>query len=148
LAEALELAAGEGLDLVEVSPDAAPPVCKIMDYGKYKYQKSKREHESKKHQKTFQVKELKLRPCTGEHDFEFKLKHAQKFLQQGNKVKINLNFRGREVSHLEIGRDLLLKMAQEASEYGEIELSPKREGRRLIMILTPKSRPEGKVESE
>ncbi len=133
--------------MVEVSPEADPPVCKIMDYGKYKYQKSKREQESKKHQKTVQVKELKLRPCTGEHDFGFKLKHAQKFLLQGNKVKLNLNFRGREVSHLEIGRDLLLRMAQELSEYGEIELSPKREGRRLIMILAPKSRPEHKAES-
>ena len=141
LAEALEMAAEEGLDLVEISPDATPPVCKIMDYGKFKYQRSKREHESRKHQKTIHIKEIKLRPCTGEHDFNFKLKHAQKFLQQGNKVKLNVNFRGRELTHTEIGRELLFRMAEQASEFGEIEVSPKREGRRMIMILAPKSHP-------
>ncbi len=139
LAEALAIAAEDGLDIVEVSPEATPPVCKIMDYGKYKYQKSKREHDNKKHQKTIQVKEIKLRPCTGDHDFNFKLKHVQKFLSQGNKVKVTVTFRGREATHMELGRDLLLRMADEAGEMGEVEVSAKREGRNMIMILSPKS---------
>ncbi|MBI5787617.1 MAG: translation initiation factor IF-3 [Candidatus Schekmanbacteria bacterium] len=137
LPEALSMAAATGLDLVEVSPEANPPVCKIMDYGKFKYQKSKRDHESKKHQKVIQVKEIKIRPSTGQHDYDFKLKHAKKFLQQGNKVKITITFRGRETAHVDLGKGTLLKIAEDIAPFGEVELQPKREGRRMLMILAP-----------
>lgn len=148
LSEALRIAAEDGLDVVEVSPEANPPVCKIMDYGKYKYQKSKREHDSKKHQKIIHIKEIKLRPCTGVHDYNFKLKHAQKFLQQGNKVKITVTFRGREASHMELGNNILSKVAEDTNTLAEVELAPKREGRNMVMILAPKSHSGGKNTKE
>ncbi len=138
LEAALKLAGDRGLDLVEVAPNASPPVCKVMDYGKYKYQKSKRDHEAKKSQHIIHVKEIKLRPKTDEHDFQFKLNHAKKFLEAKNKVKVTLIFRGREASHAYLGIRLLDRIAQEVVDLGVVEQSPKREGRLLVMILAPK----------
>ncbi len=139
LDKAMELAEGRGMDLVEVAPTANPPVCKIMDYGKYKYQQHKRSQESKKHQKVIHIKEIKLRPKTEEHDFQFKREHVRKFLLEGNKVKITVVFRGREMSHFEIGEDLLIRMAKEVAEEGAVEQSPKKEGRNMTLLLTAKN---------
>lgn len=139
LDKAMELAEGRGLDLVEVAPTANPPVCKIMDYGKYKYQQHKRSQESKKHQKVIHIKEIKLRPKTEEHDFQFKREHVKKFLLEGDKVKITVVFRGREMSHFEIGEDLLIRMAKEVAEEGAVEQSPKKEGRNMTLLLTAKN---------
>jgi translation initiation factor IF-3 len=135
---ALKMAGEQGLDLVEVAPEANPPVCKIMDYGKYKYQKSKRDHEAKKSQHIIHVKEIKFRPKTDEHDFQFKLDHIKKFLEAKNKVKVTLIFRGREASHIHLGMRLLDRIVQEIDELGIVEQSPQREGRVLVMILAPK----------
>lgn len=139
LEAALEIAGKQGLDLVEVASDADPPVCKVMDYGKYKYQKSKREHDAKKSQHIIHVKEIKLRPKTDDHDFNFKLNHIKKFLEAKNKVKVTLIFRGREASHVHLGIRLLDKIVQEIGELAVVEQTPKREGRVLIMILAPKN---------
>ena len=136
---ALKMANEQGLDLVEVASDANPPVCKIMDYGKYKYQKSKRTHEAKKSQHTIQVKEIKFRPKTEEHDFHFKLNHIKNFLAAKNKVKVTLIFRGREASHVHLGMRLLDRIVQEIDDLGVVEQSPQREGRVLVMILAPKN---------
>jgi len=136
LEEALEKAEGSGLDLVEVAPLAKPPVCKIMDYGKYKYQQHKRAQESKKNQRVIHVKEVKLRPKTEEHDFQFKKKHVQNFLREGNKVKVTVVFRGREMSHFEIGEDLLKRMSNEVAEEGVVEQPPKKEGRNMTLFLS------------
>jgi translation initiation factor IF-3 len=138
LEDALNVASEQGLDLVEVAPDANPPVCKVMDYGKYKYQKSKRDHEAKKSQHVIHVKEIKLRPKTDEHDFQFKLSHIKKFLEAKNKVKVTLIFRGREASHAHLGIRLLERVAQEVGELGMVEQTPQKEGRMLVMILAPK----------
>ena len=127
-----------GLDLVEVAPMAKPPVCKIMDYGKYKYQQHKRAQEAKKNQKVIHVKEVKLRPKTDDHDLEFKINHARKFLTGGNKVKIAIIFRGREMTHPDIGNILLDRVASGIEDLGIIEQRPKMEGRNMIMILAPK----------
>ena len=137
--EALRAAEERGLDLVEVAPQAEPPVCKIMDFGKYKYEQAKKAHESKKHQKVVQIKEVKLRPGTDTHDYNFKLKHAKKFLKQGDKVKVTVVFRGREMAHMELGRVLLDKVVIDISESGSIEQMPKQEGRTMMMIIAPKS---------
>lgn len=139
LDKAMEMAEGRGLDLVEVAPTAAPPVCKIMDYGKYKYQQHKRAQESKKHQKVIHIKEIKLRPKTEEHDFQFKKEHVRKFLLGGNKVKITVVFRGREMTHFEIGEELLNRMAKEVEEEGAIEQAPKKEGRNMTLLLVAKN---------
>ena len=136
--QALELAVEEGLDLVEVAPNATPPVCKIMDHGKYKYQQSKRTQEAKKKQTTIQVKEVKVRPKIEEHDFQFKLKNARKFLSNRNKVKISMMFRGREIAHTQLGLVVLNRMAEELAEEAQVEQSPKLEGRNMTMILAPK----------
>ena len=138
-AEAFNKAQEGGYDLVEVAPQAEPPVCKIMDFGKYKYEQAKKAHESKKHQKVVQIKEVKLRPGTDTHDYNFKLEHAKKFLKQGDKVKVTVVFRGREMAHMELGRALLDKVVVDIAESGAIEQMPKQEGRTMIMIIAPKS---------
>ncbi|MGA1795489.1 MAG: translation initiation factor IF-3 [bacterium] len=138
LAQALVMAEEAGLDLVEVAPMAKPPVCKIMDYGKYKYQQHKRAQEAKKNQKVIHVKEIKLRPKTDDHDLQFKLNHARKFLDAGNKVKITIIFRGREMTHPDIGNVLLDRVASEIEELGVVEQRAKLEGRNMTMILAPK----------
>ncbi|MBI5190259.1 MAG: translation initiation factor IF-3 [Nitrospirae bacterium] len=137
--EALRAAVDRGLDLVEVAPQAEPPVCKIMDFGKFKYEQAKKAHESKKHQKIVQLKEIKFRPGTDDHDYGFKMNHAKKFLGEGDKVKFTMVFRGREMAHTEIGQALLDRAAVDIAEFGAIEQAPKREGRTLMMIVAPKS---------
>lgn len=135
---ALEMAWEDGLDLVEVAPQETPPVCKIMDYGKFKYKQSKKVHEAKKRQRTLQIKELKLGPKMEEHDYQFKMKHAQHFLEEGNKVKFSVFFRGREIMHSHLGKNLLERMAQDLSEIGTIEQDARMEGRNFTMIIAPK----------
>ncbi|MBF0280221.1 MAG: translation initiation factor IF-3 [SAR324 cluster bacterium] len=135
--EALEMAEDEGLDLIEVSPNARPPVCRLMDFGKYKYQQSKKLHDAKKHQKVVHVKEIKLRPKTEEHDLKFKLNNAVRFLGEGNKVKVTVMFRGREMSHRDIGSALLKKFQDSIGEKGIIEQPMKDEGRSITLILAP-----------
>jgi translation initiation factor IF-3 len=135
--EALRLATNYDLDLVEVSPKSEPPVCRIMDYGKFKYQQSKKAHEAKKKQAVVHIKEVKMRPKTEEHDFQFKLRHIERFLKEGNKTKITVVFRGRELAHPDLGRNMLGRIIEEAKEYGKVEQSPKFEGRNFIMILAP-----------
>jgi translation initiation factor IF-3 len=127
-----------GLDLVEVSPNANPPVCKIMDYGRYRYEQTKKKQEAKKKQSTFQVKEIKVRPKTGEHDLQTKIGHIKKFLEKKDKVKVTMIFRGREITLSQLGMSVLEKVAEETEELAVIEQSPKMEGRSLIMILAPK----------
>ena len=135
---ALKVAEERGLDLVEVAPTATPPVCRIMDYGKYLYQMNKKLHEAKKHQKNITVKEVKFRPNTDEHDYEFKKNHIIRFLKEGDKVKAAVFFRGREIVHQSIGRALLDRLVEELSDVGAIETRPKMEGPNLIAIFAPK----------
>ena len=127
-----------GLDLVEVSPNANPPVCKIMDYGRYRYEQTKKKQEAKKKQSTFQVKEIKVRPKTGDHDLETKINHIKKFLGRKDKVKVTVIFRGREITLSQLGMSVLEKIAGETEEVALMEQSPKLEGRSLVMILAPK----------
>ncbi len=134
---AMEMAGEAGLDLVEISPNANPPVCKIMDFGKYKYEQQKRESEARKKQKVIEVKEVKFRPNTDTHDYEVKMRNVTKFLGNGDKVKVTLRFRGREMAHLELGRDLLNRVAEDTKEIGKIENMPKMEGRQMIMVIGP-----------
>jgi translation initiation factor IF-3 len=138
LREAFRLAAEAQLDLVEVAPLAKPPVCRIMDYGKYKYEQQKREKEAKKKQKIVTIKEVKVRPNIEDHDFQVKLKNAQRFLQEGDKVKATVMFRGRELSHPELGRQVLVRMAGELKDIANIEREAKLEGKNMIMILAAK----------
>ena len=138
LQEALAAAESQQLDLVEVSPSAVPPVCRIMDYGKFKYQQSKKQQEAKKKQVQVQLKEVKLRPKTDEHDMQFKIKHVRRFLEEGNKAKVTLVFRGREITHTELGQKALDRFAQDLEDIGVIEVRPKMEGRSLFMIVAPK----------
>jgi translation initiation factor IF-3 len=135
--EALYHAEDEGFDLVEVSPDAKPPVCKIIDYGKLKYKEQKSKKEAKKKQKTIEVKEIKMRPGIDKHDYEVKIKALSKFISGGNKVKVSLRFRGREMEHQNLGMELLKKLTEEVSEYAKIEIPPKSEGRQIMMVLVP-----------
>jgi translation initiation factor IF-3 len=135
--EAQKRAEESGLDLVEISPTARPPVCKIMDYGKYKYEQSKRKHEAKKKQTVVLTKEIKMRPATDEHDFQTKLRHVKRFLEDGNKVKITIRFRGREMAHKDIGHARMKKVLEEVKELGEAESFPKMEGRQMFMMLGP-----------
>ena len=137
--QALRVAEERGLDLVEVAPTATPPVCRIMDYGKYLYQLNKKLHEAKKHQKNITVKEVKFRPNTDEHDYEFKKNHIVRFLKQGDKVKATVFFRGREIVHQGIGRALLDRLVVELAEIGAVEARPKMEGPNLIAIFSPKA---------
>lgn len=136
---ALELAAERNLDLVEISPNAKPPVCRILDYGKHRYEQQKRQKEVRKKQKVVDVKEVKLRPGIEEHDFNVKLKNAVRFLTAGDKVKVTIMFRGRELSHPEIGQALLEKMADRLTELAIVERKAKLEGRNMIMIVAPKN---------
>jgi len=138
LTDALAEAAKAGLDLVEVSPTAAPPVCRIMDYGKFRYQQSKKVQVSKKSQTVIQVKEIRLRPKTEEHDLEVKVKHVRKFLEQHNKVKISMMFRGREIAYTDIGRKIMEDIKNTLADGCVIDQQPKLEGRNMIMILSPK----------
>lgn len=136
--EAQQLAYEKHLDLVEIAPTVKPPVCRIMDYGKYRYEQQKREKESRKKQKTFDIKEVKLRPGIEEHDFNVKFKNAVRFLEDGDKVKVTIMFRGRELSHPELGEVLLNKMAAQLKEMAVVERQPKLEGKNMIMIVAPK----------
>lgn len=136
--EALATAADFDLDLVEVSPTANPPVCKIMDYGRYRYEQTKKKQEAKKKQSTFQVKEIKIRPKTGEHDLQVKISHIKKFIGRKDKVKVSVLFRGREITLSQLGMDLLEKIIEETEELAAVEQSPKFEGRTLVMVLSPK----------
>lgn len=135
--EAREAAARFNLDLVEVSPTAEPPVCRIMDYGKFRYEQSKKEREARKKQKTITVKELRMRPKIDEHDFDVKAKNARKFLSEGNKVKISIRFRGREIVHQDLAQKKLISLADSLSELASVERQPIMEGRQMIMILAP-----------
>jgi len=137
--EALNMAEERDQDLVEVAPNSSPPVCRIMDYGKFKYQQSKRAHEAKKNQKVIHVKEVKLRPNTDKHDYDFKLKNAFRFLESGDKVKVLVFFRGREIVHRENGQKLLLRVTETLEDIAVIEQEAKQEGRTLCMIFAPKS---------
>lgn len=144
--EGLRIAVEQGLDLVEVAPQAKPPVCRIMDYGKYKYEQSKRDRAARKKQKVVNIKELKLRPKIEEHDFQVKVKNAQRFLLDGDKVKVTLMFRGREISHSELGRSLSLKLFKMLEDQAIMEKEPKIEGRNMIMVLAPKNQEQSKGE--
>jgi|TARA_B110000438_G_C15715637_1_gene607377 translation initiation factor IF-3 len=135
--EALNHAEDEGYDLVEVSPDAKPPVCKIIDYGKLKYREQKSKKEAKKKQKTIELKEIKIRPGIDTHDYQVKIKALSKFIGGGNKVKVSMRFRGREMEHQDLGFALLKKLTQEVSEYAKVEVPPKGEGKQIMMILVP-----------
>lgn len=136
--QALAIAQERDLDLVEVAPTANPPVCRIMNYGKFQYQKSKRAHEAKKHQKQVVLKEVKFRPKTEEHDFQFKKNHIVRFLAEGNKAKATIVFRGREMTHQELGRKLMDRLIEELKEIAEVERPPKMEGYALVTIFLPK----------
>ncbi|NCO59814.1 MAG: translation initiation factor IF-3 [Deltaproteobacteria bacterium CG_4_8_14_3_um_filter_51_11] len=137
--EALRIAREEGLDLVEVAPNADPPVCRVMDYGKFKYQTSKKSQEARKKTKAFQLKEIKVRPHTEEHDLGFKVKALRKFLENKNRVKVTVTFRGREMAYLNVGRELLKSIAEEVSDQGGVEQEPLQEARnRMSMVIVPK----------
>jgi translation initiation factor IF-3 len=136
--DAFRQAQEQGYDLVEVAPTSVPPVCRIMDYGKYKYETSKKEHQSRRHQKSTQVKEIKLRPRTDKHDLEIKIRQMKTFLEEGNKTKVTLTFRGREMANQEMGRALMSAVIAQVSDTGTIEYAPRMEGRSLIMIVAPK----------
>lgn len=136
-ARALQAAEDAGLDLVEVSPNAKPPVCRIMDFGKYKFEQSKKQHEAKKKQKQIQVKEIKFRPGTDEGDYQVKLRNLIRFLSDGDKAKVTLRFRGREMAHQELGAKLLRRVEEDLAEYGTVEQRPKMEGRQMVMTLAP-----------
>jgi translation initiation factor IF-3 len=133
----MDLAAQAGLDLVEISPNAAPPVCKIMDFGKFKYEQQKRESEARKKQKIIEIKEVKFRPGTDVHDYQVKMRNVLKFLENGDKVKVTLRFRGREMAHQDLGRQLLERVAVDVKEIGKVESMPKMEGRQMIMMVGP-----------
>jgi translation initiation factor IF-3 len=135
--KALLMAEDAGLDLVEISPNASPPVCKIMDFGKYKYEQQKRESEARKKQKIIEVKEIKFRPGTDIHDYDVKMRSVYKFLENGDKVKITMRFRGREMAHQELGRELLERVAEDVKEHGKVENIPKLEGRQMTMMIGP-----------
>ncbi len=137
LKKAIELAKDESLDLIEISPNANPPVCKIMDIGKYKYDLQKKASLAKKKQKVVSLKELKLRPGTEIHDYNFKLKNAKKFLTKGDKVKFTVKFKGREMQHIQLGKDLMNRIIEDTKEVGKIETHPKFEGRQMIMVIQP-----------
>ena len=140
LREALEAAEARQLDFVEVSPTATPPVCRIMDYGKFKYQQSKKQQEAKKKQVQVQVKEVKIRPKTDDHDLDFKIKHVRRFLEEGNKAKVTLVFRGREITHQEIGRAVIERFASELADIAVVEVQPRVDGRQMFMIVAPKAK--------
>ena len=135
--EAIRKAKDEGLDLIEIAPNVNPPVCKIMDMGKYKYDAQKKANKAKKKQKKIELKEIKLRPVTEVHDYKFKLKNAQKFLSKGDKVKFTIKFKGRELQHSHLGNELMDKIKQDIQEIGKVELQPKFDGKQMIMVIQP-----------
>ena len=137
LNKAIELAKQEGLDLIEISPNANPPVCKIMDMGKYKYDAQKKANKAKKKQKKVELKEIKLRPVTEVHDYTFKIKNAQKFLAKGDKVKFTIRFKGRELQHSSLGNQLMDKIKLDMQDIGRVELQPKFDGKQMIMVIQP-----------
>ncbi len=137
LNKAIEMAKGEGLDLIEISPNANPPVCKIMDMGKYKYDLQKKANMAKKKQKIVALKEIKLRPGTDVHDYNFKIKNAKKFLIKKDKVKFTVKFKGREMQHIQLGKDLMNRIIEDTKDVGKVETHPKFEGRQMIMIIQP-----------
>ena len=135
--EAITIAKNEGLDLIEIAQNAKPPVCKIMDMGKYKYDAQKKANKAKKKQKKIEIKEIKLRPVTEIHDYTFKIKNAQKFLSKGDKVKFTIKFKGRELQHSNLGDELMLKIKTDMEKLGKVELQPKFDGKQMIMIIQP-----------
>ncbi len=135
--KAIEVAKNDGLDLIEISPNANPPVCKIMDIGKYKYDMQKKASKAKKNQRISVLKELKLRPGTEIHDYNFKIKNAKKFLAKGDKVKFTVKFKGREMQHVQLGKDLMERIIADTKDIGQVEVNPKFEGRQMIMIIQP-----------
>ena len=135
--EAIAMAKEEGLDLIEISPNANPPVCKIIDIGKYKYNLQKKANKAKRKQKIVNLKEIKLRPVTEIHDYNFKIKNAKKFLTKGDKVKFTVRFKGREMQHVQLGKDLMNRIIEDTKDIGKVEVSPKFEGRQMIMIIHP-----------
>jgi len=135
--EAINVAKQEGLDLIEISPNANPPICKIIDVGKYKYDLQKKANKAKKRQKIINLKEIKLRPVTEIHDYNFKIKNAQKFLEKGDKVKFTVKFRGREMQHTHLGDKLMNRIINDTAELGKVEVKPKMEGRQIVMIIQP-----------
>ena len=137
LHEAIHKAKEEGLDLIEISPKARPPVCKIMDMGKFKYDQQKKANKAKKKQKKIELKEIKLRPVTEIHDYTFKIRNAQKFISKGDKVKFTIRFRGRELQHSNLGNDLMEKIKQDMQSIGKVELQPKFDGKQMIMVIQP-----------
>lgn len=141
LNEAMAQAEAADVDLVEIAPQAAPPVCRLMDYGKYKYAESKRQHEARLKQKQVQVKEVKFRPGTDEGDYKIKLRNLIRFLQEGDKAKVTLRFRGREITHQELGLALLKRVEADLQEYAVVEQFPKMEGRQMIMVVAPHKKP-------
>ncbi len=149
-AEALRLAEQEGVDLVEIAPNAEPPVCRIMDYGKFKYQEQKRQQEAKAKQKVVQVKEVKFRPATDEGDYQVKLRNLRRFIEDGDKAKVTLRFRGREMAHQELGMRVLERVRDDMGELCQVEAMPKLEGRQMVMVLAPKRKASasGKAENK
>jgi translation initiation factor IF-3 len=140
LADAIEAASGPGLDLVEVAPNAEPPVCRIMDYGKYLFEQNKKAHSARRKQKQIHVKEVKFRPGTEEGDYQVKLRNLIRFLTNGDKTKVTLRFRGREMAHQNLGRQLLERVRQDLEEYGAVEQRPQLEGRQMVMVIGPKKK--------
>ena len=137
LSEAIRKAKNEGLDLIEISPNVKPPVCKIMDMGKYKYDAQKKANKAKKKQKKIELKEIKLRPVTEVHDYTFKIKNAQKFLLKGDKVKFTIKYKGRELQHSHLGNELMDKIKLDMEKIGKVELNPKFDGKQMIMVIQP-----------
>ena len=135
--EAIAMAKEEGLDLIEIAPNAKPPVCKIIDMGKYKYDAQKKANKAKKKQKKIEIKEIKLRPVTETHDYQFKIKHAQKFISKGDKVKFTIRFKGRELQHSHLGNELMNKIKEDMQDIGKVELDPKFDGKQMIMVIQP-----------
>ena len=138
LARALEIAAESGLDLVEIAPNSSPPVCKILDYGRYKYQAQKKAAEARKKQKTVEIKEIKMRPNIDTHDYEVKMRSVKRFFEEGDKVKVTLRFRGREMAHQELGVKLLNRVKEETADFAKVESEPRLEGRQMTMVLAPR----------
>ena len=135
--EAIAMAKEEGLDLIEIAPNAKPPVCKIIDMGKYKYDAQKKANKAKKKQKKIELKEIKLRPVTETHDYQFKIKNAQKFISKGDKVKFTIRFKGRELQHSHLGNELMNKIKEDMQDIGKVELNPKFDGKQMIMVIQP-----------
>jgi len=136
--DALDMAADAGLDLVEIAPNADPPVCKILDFGKYKYEEQKKKNEAKKKQKVIEVKEIKFRPSIDDHDYDVKMRSMQKFIGEGDKVKVTMRFRGRELAHQELGMDVLMRVKDDLDAIAKVEQFPRMEGRQMTMVVSPK----------